>query len=304
MSRLTADVQGSTNIRAEHHNLARREAEASSYLLAYGDTNTAKIFVSPGVAYFGSDMVEFAGGSSALITDPTASDRIDMHYLDSAGALQVMEGTEDDSPTAPALPVNVVPIAQVYNRPGQTIIDDSDQGGGDGYIDKDTRPFLHEPYIPKVVASTATESAAPAQSTTEDVVEVTIPAGTIGVSNIVEFWIPVISLSASNGEIVLKIKLGSTQLTILTKTTDVGAAGIIHGFIMGDASASAQRVIVNTQIGGADTGDGSGLDHQQTNTAAMTEDSATDLTLTLQITRAGGNAISIETRGIIVTKIR
>jgi len=142
MSRLTSEVQGSQTIRIEHHNLARREAEASSYLLAYGDTSTAKIFVSPGIAYFGGDVVDFAGDSSALISDPAASDRIDIHYLDSAGVLQVLEGTEDDSPTAPTLDPGFIPVAQVYNRPGQTIIDDSDQGGGDGYIDKDTRPFL------------------------------------------------------------------------------------------------------------------------------------------------------------------
>ncbi len=142
MTRITADVVGSQKIRIEHYNNLRREAEGASFLMAFGDTNTAKIFVSPGIAHFGGNEVVFAGGSSALISDPTTSDRLDIHYLDSDNALQVVVGTEDDSPSAPTAPIDAIIIAQVYNRTGQEKIDDSDQGGGDGYISRDSRPFL------------------------------------------------------------------------------------------------------------------------------------------------------------------
>lgn len=141
-SRITADVAGSQTIRIEHYNNLREEAKASSYLLAYGDTQTAKIYVSPGIAYVGSDRIDFVGAQSALITNPTASNRIDLHYLTATGALTVLQGTEDDSPTAPATPLDSIPIVLVYNRSGQTVIDDSDQAGADGYIQDDMRPQM------------------------------------------------------------------------------------------------------------------------------------------------------------------
>ena len=118
MSRKTAQVSGGDTGTAPQYNFLRDEARASSWLLAYGDTTTStlKVLINEGVVYFGGTKVEFAGGYSPLMTEPAASSRIDVISMTSDGVIAVTAGTEADTPTAPALPTNNVPICEVYHN--------------------------------------------------------------------------------------------------------------------------------------------------------------------------------------------
>lgn len=142
MSRKTSLSTAGQTYRTNLYNDLREEARASSYLLAFAqDTPDLTLKVSPGNPYFGTTLVEFAGGDSPEFTAPTTHPRIDILSINDSGTLVRTAGDEDDSPTAPAVPAGNIPIAQVFNRVDQTSIKDEDDSSN-GYIEKDLRPFL------------------------------------------------------------------------------------------------------------------------------------------------------------------
>ena len=142
MTRLTSDLSAGDTGRIEQYNDMRTEAKASSYLFAFEQsTPDLTLKVSPGQIYFGSTLVEFAGGNSPSFTAPTTHPRIDILSINSSGTLVRTAGDEDASPTAPAVPAGNLPIAQIFNRVGQTSIKDEDDSSN-GYIEKDLRPFI------------------------------------------------------------------------------------------------------------------------------------------------------------------
>lgn len=101
------------------------------------------LVVAAGSATFATTFVSFAGGNSPSFTAPAANPRIDLLCINSSGTLTRTAGAEAGSPTAPAVPVNSIPLCSVYNRVGQTVIHDNDaQVGGQGYILTDLRPFI------------------------------------------------------------------------------------------------------------------------------------------------------------------
>ena len=131
-----------TNARAEDVNALREDARASSYLLTHEqDTPDLTLQVEAGNIYFGSTLVEYAGGNSPSFTAPTTNPRIDILSINDSGTLVRTAGDEDASPTAPTVPAGEIPIAQVFNRVGQTSITDTDDSSN-GYIEKDLRPFI------------------------------------------------------------------------------------------------------------------------------------------------------------------
>ena len=146
MSRKTSLSTAGQTYRTDLYNDLREEARASSYLLAFAqDDPDLTLKVSPGNPYFGTTLVEFAGGNSPEFTAPTTHPRIDILSINDSGTLVRTAGDEDDSPTAPAVPAGNIPIAQVFNRVDQTSIKDEDDSTN-GYIEKDLRPFLWEKF--------------------------------------------------------------------------------------------------------------------------------------------------------------
>lgn len=140
--RKTQPVAGGDYVRVSQHNNLRDESRQSSYLMAYGDTTTTilKVLVNAGNAYFGTTIVEFAGGYSPVLSAPATSSRIDIVSLSLAGSLVVTAGTIATVPVAPATPSGNIPICQIWNRAGQTKITDEDDASN-GYIYKDLRPW-------------------------------------------------------------------------------------------------------------------------------------------------------------------
>lgn len=68
--------------RIGQYNRLRDEASASSYLLPFQqESPDLTLKVSPGNIYFGSQLLEFAGGDSPSFTVPTSDDRIDAVVL-------------------------------------------------------------------------------------------------------------------------------------------------------------------------------------------------------------------------------
>lgn len=100
--------------------------------------------VLAGIAWYAQNTnVIFAGGNSPVFSAPISNPRIDILTLRSDGNLYVLSGVENASPTPPTIPSTDIPIAQVYNVVGQTVIHDNDaQVVGQGYIQYDLRPFV------------------------------------------------------------------------------------------------------------------------------------------------------------------
>lgn len=100
--------------------------------------------VLAGIAWFTQNSyVSFAGGNSPTFVAPSTHPRIDILTLRNDGTLRVVQGSEAVSPTPPIIPSSDIPLAQVYNVVGETVIHDNDeQVGGQGYIKYDMRPFV------------------------------------------------------------------------------------------------------------------------------------------------------------------
>lgn len=142
MSRKTTAVAGGDTGTIEQYNKLRDEAEGSSRLLAREQgTPDLTLYVSEGNLYFNGSLVSFAGGNSPSFTAPATNPRIDVLSINSSGTLVRTAGAEAGSPTAPSVPTGNIPICQVYNRVGQSSIKEASDGSN-GYIYKDTRPFI------------------------------------------------------------------------------------------------------------------------------------------------------------------
>lgn len=100
--------------------------------------------VLSGVAWFAQNSyVVFAGGNSPAFVAPGANPRIDILTIRNDGTLHVIQGAEAASPSPPTIPSTDVPLAQVYNVVGETVIHDNDtQVAGQGFIQYDLRPFV------------------------------------------------------------------------------------------------------------------------------------------------------------------
>lgn len=241
MARKTDEVTGGNTITEAWGDGIFDETEASARLLAYGDTTTLKVIISPGLFYVGSKVVDFAGGSSGLFSDPSASNRIDVVTIESSGALKITAGVEDDSPSAPAVPDIETPIAEVYLRAGGENIKDSDESDGHGYINKDLRPFLLTGHKLLVVTTDVDVNNTTAE---EDLFSVEIPGGTLKAFNAIRIRIRITLFSNDGGwNLAFKLKYGGTTLitsgNFTTGTTDT--PGYIEAFLFANNSESAQE---------------------------------------------------------------
>lgn len=132
---------------ATQYNDLRKDAFAAAHLLAHEQaTPDLTLKVESGVCFIGTTKVVFAGGNSPSFTAPTTNPRIDLLTIDNAGVLARVVGTEAASPSIPAYPTDKVVLCEVFNRVGQTTIRDTDVAG-QGYIQRDTRPFLGGTFI-------------------------------------------------------------------------------------------------------------------------------------------------------------
>lgn len=131
------------------YNDLRQDAFAASWLMPHAQsTPDLTIKVENGYVYFNSSFVAFAGGNSPSFTAPVTNPRIDVLSIDPSGTLVRTAGTENASPVAPEVPDGNLPICRVYNRVGQTLINDSDTGSN-GYIQTDLRPYLRTVQSPE-----------------------------------------------------------------------------------------------------------------------------------------------------------
>jgi hypothetical protein len=97
--------------------------------------------VAPGSVILGGQVVTFSGGNSPQFSVPSSNPRIDLLVVTESGTLEIVQGTESDNPTAPDYPADKFVICEVYNRPSQTCIKDSDDNTN-GYIYKDVGAFM------------------------------------------------------------------------------------------------------------------------------------------------------------------
>jgi len=135
------------NAAAAQYNDLRKDAFAAAHLLPHEQaTPDLTLKVESGISFIGITKVVFAGGNSPSFTAPTTNPRIDLLVIDSAGTLSRVVGTEAASPSVPTYPTDKVVLCEVFNRVGQTTIRDTDVAG-QGYIQRDARPFLGGTFI-------------------------------------------------------------------------------------------------------------------------------------------------------------
>lgn len=149
--------------KASQYNDLRKDAFAAAHLLAHEQTAPdLTLKVESGVYYVGTARVAYAGGNSPSFTAPAANPRIDLLVIDNAGTLTRIVGTEAASPSVPSYPTDKLVLCEVFNRVGQTSIRDVDTTG-QGYIQRDTRPFLGGTYVSDNSQVSATANISPSK---------------------------------------------------------------------------------------------------------------------------------------------
>lgn len=105
------------------------------------DPAALTVYINKGVALVEGTVVKYGGGNSPSIAAPSSNPRIDLITIDSAGTIALTAGSEGASPSAPAYPSGKTVLAEIYCRVGMTSITDTDEGAGQGYIYRDSRPL-------------------------------------------------------------------------------------------------------------------------------------------------------------------
>jgi len=171
----SSDVSAGDTARINQYNHLRDDAYASSWLLPHEQsTPDLTLYVEEGNFYIGNLFYEFAGGNSPSFTAPTVNPRIDVLSIDDTGTLVRTVGAEAGSPVAPDVPIDEIPICQVYNRVGQTEILDTDDASN-GYVYKDIRKFVYLSKQPTLNTYTFEDNFTYSQTTQFDI---TNPSGT------------------------------------------------------------------------------------------------------------------------------
>lgn len=117
--------------------------------------NTLKLFVQGGTVYVAGTKVNFAGGMTPAVAAPASNPRIDVLTIDSSGTLAWTTGAENASPVVPTYPINKVPIVELWNVVGETILEDNDnQVSGQGFVNFDVRPMVGTSFNPAAITQT------------------------------------------------------------------------------------------------------------------------------------------------------
>ena len=138
----SSKVTSGNQILAKEYNDLRDDATIAGNLLAHEQaTPDLTLKVETGVYYIDDSRKSFAGGNSPAFAAPSANPRIDLLVINTAGALSIVQGVENASPSPPADPTDKLVICEVFNRVGETKILDADDSTH-GYIQQDSRPYL------------------------------------------------------------------------------------------------------------------------------------------------------------------
>ena len=89
------------------------------------EPNNKTVSISAGTAVINGNYVEFAGGTSASLTD-TTSGRHDLIYIDVSGAIQIKYGVDAGSPVTPTFPTDGMVVAIVKRGSSRTTVRGTD----------------------------------------------------------------------------------------------------------------------------------------------------------------------------------
>jgi hypothetical protein len=187
--------------------------------------------------------MNYAGGTSPVLTAPSGNNRLSLLTIDKAGTLAWSNGSEATSPVEPVFPAGKLPICVVWCRVGMTSIKNTDDTVN-GYIYLDRRPVLNlggATAIDKTpgdftVGNTAVET---------QVFNLTVIGGSLSTTNMVRLtFVGHVSLVAA-ATVAIRLQYGGS--TFFTKTLTANGAGAISAQpfkfvfeLMADNSASAQ----------------------------------------------------------------
>jgi hypothetical protein len=178
-----------------------------------------KLYVEPGVVYVNGTRVIFNGGSTPLVSAPSANPRIDVLTIDNSGTLAWTVGTENASPSAPSYPADKVPLCELYNVVGETALyDNGNQIAAQGYIYNDVRPIIGLLFNPAAIQDTLL----PATSGGYDLGSASFPWGNVYTNNLfVNGSAPALARFGGDGSD------GALSISSGTTTLNLGAANLV-----------------------------------------------------------------------------
>lgn len=103
-------------------------------------TPSMTVDVLSGAAVVSGQPTALVADTTLTFTAPTTNTRIDTVQIDQSGNIEVKAGTEDVSPSAPAVDADALKLAEIYLRVGATSIKDADDSTN-GYI-TDSRVYI------------------------------------------------------------------------------------------------------------------------------------------------------------------
>lgn len=271
--------------------------------------STVKLYIEPGVIYVNGTEVYFLGGATPAVTAPASNPRIDLLTIDNTGTLAWTTGAENASPVPPAYPINKMPICEIRNVVGQTIINDNEnQATGQGFILNDVRPFLDDPLnfasIPDTILPTtdATYDLGSASKQWNNIyakqnvfvngagVAITKYGGT-GVDGALSVSSGTTTISAASAQILIKnyTSLSITGTGVVQFTTPASTGTFIFLLVQGafTGTSSATPFLDASRMGAAG---GAGVSSATTGTVFGNAGSGTAAMCMPHYTNGGGSA--------------
>ena len=110
-------------LRHQHDWLAHMDEVANQFSAYEADPADYTVMIGPGNHRSGSSYNQYAERQTGSFSLPASDDRIDLVCLARAdGSIVTVTGTEATTPSAPSVPANSIPLAEVYLTPGLAAI--------------------------------------------------------------------------------------------------------------------------------------------------------------------------------------
>jgi len=119
----------------------QRSAAKTELMPKAQDTPDMTIKVQIGAAIIDDEPAALLDEATLTFTAPSTNPRIDALQMDTDGVVTAVTGTEDASPTAPAVSSGSLKLGEVYHTTAETSIKDADDATN-GYITTTGRTYL------------------------------------------------------------------------------------------------------------------------------------------------------------------
>lgn len=255
------------------------------------------VLIDAGAVLNDTTITEIGQQTIGPISAPVVNSRIDRIVIDkTTGVATRIAGSESLTPSAPALPDEKFPCAQIALAVGQTsivnanITDERLLGGGGGATIK--------------LKSGTNQTIAGAIETTVTAATKTLPAGLLGENNFIDWYLDAADWGLPESSTTkFRVKLGGTTLSTAEYTASSemleasGIGALIWVRIRNDGAANAQRASI-TLFPNSDVPVRTGGGNTTFGTGAVDTGVARDLTFTVEHNNSSGTIKILGQSGI------